>query len=97
MQNMQYDSMGVIHKVRLLKTSSIWPSPPLFVPVRFTCTPSTYVRFSELTIRPPNSLLWNKVLRRLWIFEWKIGEWKERRELICKLIIKDQCFLHSYI
>ena len=46
--------VGVINKVRLLNSSNFWPYPPLFVPVRFTCTPtsSTYVCFSEL---PPPS------------------------------------------
>ena len=51
---------------------------PLFVPVCFTCSPSsTYLCFSESL-----HLLSKEVPRRLWIFEWKIGNWKEKKELV---------------
>ena len=36
-------------KVRSLKISNFWPTPPLFVPVRFTCTHlPTYIHITEL-------------------------------------------------
>ena len=38
-----------IKKVGSLEISNFWSTPPLFVPVRFTCThPPTYVHFIEL-------------------------------------------------
>ena len=55
---------------------------------------STYVRFGELPL-----LSQKKVPRRLWhLFRKKIGGWKVRKQFFfCKLYIKDQWFLHSYI
>ena len=55
--------------------------PILFVPIRFTCTPSpsTYFRFSESPLAPLR--LSKRLPRRLWVFKLKIREWKERKEL----------------
>ena len=61
------------------------PPPPLICTCFFTCTtPSTYVPFSELPPKPhhpsPKKVMWCSR-----IFEWKIGEWKERwKYFFCK-------------
>ena len=82
---------------------------PLFIPVCFTCTlplppPAFYVwspyRFSEL---PPLS---KKVLQCRCrtnvanVYEFsneKMGSKREKKYFFCKLNIKDQCFVQSYI
>ena len=66
----------------------------LFVPVRFTCTPppSTYIRFSEFT-------RYQKKFRDCYEFsnEKSGNEKRKQNYFFCKINIKDQFFLHSYI
>ena len=98
--------LGVIQKVLLLETSSFWPSLPPPHPVR-SCSfymyspPSTYVGFSKLPPPPPHplkkssatlmTLISNKKFKKLG------SEKREKNFFFCKLNIKNQCFLHSYI
>ena len=67
----------VIQKVCSLETSNFWPTPPLFIPVHFTCTP--YQRMVRTSCALVSYSLSKKVPQHLWIFEWKIREWKERK------------------
>ena len=63
-----------IEKLSSLEISNFWPTLPLFVHVRFTCThPRKYVHFTEL--HPCLKKVW----WFLWIFGWKMEEWKEKR------------------
>ena len=70
------------------------PSPScssLFV-LHVTPPPSTYVCFGEL---PPFSKKFRDVHE--FLNEKSGGEKREKNYFFCKLNIKDQCFLHSYI
>ena len=74
-----------IEKVRSLEISNFWPTPPLFVPVRFTCThPPTYVHFTELhpCLKKSSAIFMN--------FRMKNGGVKrEKNYFFCKLDIID--------
>ena len=71
--------LGVIKKVCSLETSNLSPLPPpcssLFILYVYTSSsyPSTYVRFNDELPHP----LSRNFPACLWIFEWKIREWKE--------------------
>ena len=99
--------MARCHSKRTIARNFQFLTPhPLVHPCSFTCTPcppptpytpSEYVHFSKLPPPPPPTS--QKSYVTLMTFRMKNQGVKTEKRIIffCKLNIKDQCFLHSYI
>ena len=92
MKNKQNNKCVCIHEnIRLIirghsKSTYVRPDlpvfdPPLFVPVRSTCNPSsTYVRFSELPIPLPSKKVSRRLLRLFRIKNREVKREKRRKK-----------------